>query len=170
MELRRHAQGTPGHAYPRSSAWNSGVQDHFYKMLKYMFLVSLQWNSGSTTHNQAQGTHIKWQARWCKSQWNSASRRIIEKFSKFWLSPMELRFSRSLLLGSHAQGSLVNSHWNSGFTDPVCIEELHIREHVSLCKSQSNSISSYTGGGPGNIQNLDFFPWNSVFRRIIDHG
>ena len=58
MELRRHAQGAPGHAYPRTSAWNSGVQDHFYKMLEYMFLETLQWNSGSTTHNQAQGAHI----------------------------------------------------------------------------------------------------------------
>ena len=45
--------GTPT-AYPRTSAWNSGLQDHFYKMLKYMFLVSLQWNSGST-----QGPYIK---------------------------------------------------------------------------------------------------------------
>ena len=143
MELRRHAQGAPGHAYPRSSAWNSGVQDHFYKMLKYMFLVSLQWNSGSTTHNQAQGTHIKWQARWWKSQWNSASRRIIEKFSKFWLSPMELRFSRSLLLGSHVQSSLVNSHWNSGFTDLVRIVWHRRIAHKRTCHSAGPSLTLY---------------------------
>ena len=59
MELRRHAQGAPGHAYPRSSAWNSGVQDHLYKVLKYMFLASLHWDSGSTIHKEAQVTHFK---------------------------------------------------------------------------------------------------------------
>ena len=47
---------------------------------------------------------------------------------------------------------VVNSQWNSGFTDPVCKEDLHNREHVSLCRSQSNSVSSCTGGEPGNIQ------------------
>ena len=140
--LQGKAKGTPSgvktlfsawHAYPSSSKWNSGVQDHFCKMLKYMFLVSLQWNSGSTTHNQAQGTHIKWQARWCKSQWNSASRRIVEKFSKFWRIPMELRFSRSLLPASHVQGSVINSQWNSGFTDLVCIAWHRRIAHKRTC-------------------------------------
>ena len=73
---------------------------------------------------------------------------------------MEVRFSRSLLPGSHMQGSLVDSHRNSGFTDLVCIEDLHNREHAPLCGSQSNSVSTYTGGEKRDIQHLDFFPWN----------
>ena len=53
MELRRCAQGAPGLAYPWTAEWNTGVQDHFYKIyqdLTVHFVVGLQWNFGSSFH------------------------------------------------------------------------------------------------------------------------
>ena len=128
MELRRHAQGAPGHAYPRTSAWNSGVQDHFYKMLEYMFLVTLQWNSGSTTHNQAQGAHINNKSAGAnhsgtphpEASWIIA-RESCEKF-KVLTNPHGTPLLKITLARISCARFVVNSQWNSGFTDPVCKE------------------------------------------------
>ena len=66
--------GAPTHALPHGTpASRPLLQDP-----KVQFLVSLQWNSASTTHVWAQGLHIKWQFRLCKSPRNSASRRILD--------------------------------------------------------------------------------------------
>ena len=52
----------------------------------------------------------------------------------------------------------VISQWNSGFTSHVCIEGLRIKKQIPLCRSSCNSVSSYRGGEPSEIQRLDPFP------------